>query len=1224
MMGSSVFWATSMMAQATPGTAAPAAAPATDTQKDEDVVYLSPFEVTSDTDTGYSSTETLAGTRLRTNLRDVATSISVVNSQFLKDTGVTDNQSLLVYTTNTQVGGVYGNFAGTGGASTYNETGNLLKPSSNTRVRGLDSADNTFNYFMSDVPWDGYNVDRIELLRGANSILFGVGSPAGIINANTKGAVFKNQGTVEARIGSYGSVRGTIDVNRQIIDDQLSIRVIALHDDTQYQQKPAYQKDDRVYLAVRYDPKLFGEASNTSIRVNFESGDIKANRPRTLPPIDAITPWFKTGSSNGYANLNKLTLDPNTTYNTWINNPATYGSVGNVYPWFHEAFLGRIMSSNVANFYDANSSTAMNSMMGMLGTAKGLDSTGKVDGTISGIEFARLYGIATYSAYAKAVVKGGNYYSNYSLTDTSIYDFYNKLIDGNNKKEWNKWKTANASLTQSFLHNRVGFEIAAYYENYEDGQYSFLSGDQYSISVDLNTKLSDGTANPNVGRPYVANSGYYGNYANYNDRASVRATAYVDLRATDYIQESVLTHILGNATITGLVAQDELKQDSRSFERWALGTDYTDATGATASLTGGLRTYDWVAYIGPSLLSSSYTSASGTHLSNVTGTIAPGKTVTARYFDSTWNATGVAYNADYTYYSHNADGTIKTNNGTQADNPANYVGWTTKTFSVLSAENGDINSLYYNITKSKTVIDSVGATVQSHTFDDNVVVTYGWRKDRVKNLTGQAPTLANDIADVGYKLAENDGISKANYADGTSRTWGIVGKSPDFINRHLPLGIQLSAFYGQGENFKADKPRGDVFGNQIDNPKGNTKEYGFVVSILDNRLSLKTTWYKTKDTNATLTEDSAGFSSSLYYVWALPYWGATHALAGLDGIADPQRNQGNWGWPWNSYVSATGSDSSGNPYFDANSNITTAGREATFAIIKDFFTNIPVSQKFSDEYGLNMNIAAMHAAGAAATFSDESTWDAMYAAVPKYAGAGAGLGLQPAYGGNLKDFGAGPVASDDTTSKGIEWELNGRITDNWNVTLNVSKTKATMTSVSPTIATWINSYTAFLSGAAGQLRLWGGDTFQTDWKNDILAPYATLLAKIGSSSSEVAPWAANLVTGYNFSEGLLKGVNVGIGERWSDSRILGYQYDASTDALDITKPWKAGAETHLDLWVGYTHQLTDQVNWKIQVNLRNVGERAHLVPVYIQPDGTTGYSRIEDGLAWYVTNTFEF
>jgi hypothetical protein len=548
------------------------------------------------------------------------------------------------------------------------------------------------------------------------------------------------------------------------------------------------------------------------------------------------------------------------------------------------------------------------------------------------------------------------------------------------------------------------------------------------------------------------------------------------------------------------------------------------------------------------------------------------------------------------------------------------VGWTNKSFSTLSAANGDIDRLYTGITKAHNAIESVGATLQSYMLDDCAVITYGYRKDRVKTLSGQAGKLADDVVDGKFKLSDTTG--NVNYASGISRTWGAVLHSPDFINRMLPIGLKFSGFYGQGQNFKADAPRGDIFGNQIDNPKGKTKDYGFVVSVLDDRLSLKTTWYKTDVANATLPADSAGFgNSNLYYVWAIPYWGATHAMAGLDGIANPQRN-GTGTWPWTNFCPSADLDANGNP--------TEAGKQAIFAMVKDFFTNIPITQHYADEYGLDMDVAKMHAAGAAATYSNETTWDAMYNSVystngHKWQGVNVtGIPIQPLFGGNLKSFGGGAVAACDTTSKGIEWELNGRITDNWNVMLNVSKTKATISSVSPTIATWIDSYTKFLDGPAGQLRLWGGNTFKTTWQTSVLNPYNTLMAKIGSSASEVAPWRANLITNYNFTEGFLKGVSVGAAYRWEDDRILGYQYDATLNALDISKPWKDGSEDHIDLWVGYSHKINDDVNWHIQLNVRNVGESTHLTPVYIQPDGTTAYSRIEEGMSWFLTNTFEF
>ena len=48
---------------------------------------MEPFTVTAGEDKGYTATSTLAGTRVRTDLKDIGSSISAVTDQFLKDTG---------------------------------------------------------------------------------------------------------------------------------------------------------------------------------------------------------------------------------------------------------------------------------------------------------------------------------------------------------------------------------------------------------------------------------------------------------------------------------------------------------------------------------------------------------------------------------------------------------------------------------------------------------------------------------------------------------------------------------------------------------------------------------------------------------------------------------------------------------------------------------------------------------------------------------------------------------------------------------------------------------------------------------------------------------------------------------------------------------------------------------------------------------------------------------
>ena len=106
-----------MNAQTSQGPAPSATVPV----EDEDVVILSPFEVTASTEKSYTAATTLAGNRLNTQLRDIGSAVTVVTSQFLSDTGATDNASLLQYTTGTEVGGVRGNFAGVGDAAQLNE-----------------------------------------------------------------------------------------------------------------------------------------------------------------------------------------------------------------------------------------------------------------------------------------------------------------------------------------------------------------------------------------------------------------------------------------------------------------------------------------------------------------------------------------------------------------------------------------------------------------------------------------------------------------------------------------------------------------------------------------------------------------------------------------------------------------------------------------------------------------------------------------------------------------------------------------------------------------------------------------------------------------------------------------------------------------------------------------------------------------------------------------------
>ncbi len=97
------------------------------------------------------------------------------------------------------------------------------------------------------------------------------------------------------------------------------------------------------------------------------------------------------------------------------------------------------------------------------------------------------------------------------------------------------------------------------------------------------------------------------------------------------------------------------------------------------------------------------------------------------------------------------------------------------------------------------------------------------------------------------------------------------------------------------------------------------------------------------------------------------------------------------------------------------------------------------------------------------------------------------------------------------------------------------------------------------------------------------------------------------------------------------SRILGYKYDPtfvnvnSTDpnyaaiklvtegGLNVNEPFFGPTDTHVDAWIGYQRKLAKSVNWRIQLNISNVGEKDHLVPAAYRPDGSLALARIREG-----------
>ncbi len=121
--------------------------------------------------------------------------------------------------------------------------------------------DNTF-YSITDVA----NIDRIEVLKGPASVLFGQAEPGGIINIITKQPLSEPYYSVSFSAGNFDSYRPTIDLSGPLNEDKSLLYRLNLA----YQNSDSFRdfnSTERILIA----PTLKWEISDrTILNLDFE------------------------------------------------------------------------------------------------------------------------------------------------------------------------------------------------------------------------------------------------------------------------------------------------------------------------------------------------------------------------------------------------------------------------------------------------------------------------------------------------------------------------------------------------------------------------------------------------------------------------------------------------------------------------------------------------------------------------------------------------------------------------------------------------------------------------------------------------------------------------------------------------------------------------------------------------------------------------------------------
>jgi hypothetical protein len=1215
---------------------------ADETEKEsEETIVLSPFEVVDTKDRGYAASSSLAGSRLATELRDIAAPVQVITPEFMKDTGATNLSNLLVYTTNTEVAGVGGNFYGGDTNSKGTAQRMLTEPHKSTRIRGLNEADLTREYFPTDIPMDWYSLSRVDISRGPNAILFGLGSASGLVNNTLKVPGMRNgrTGFVELSVGSYGSHRQVVDVDQTLIPNQLGLRVSGVNDEAQFRQDFTYNHDKRVYAAARWRP-LLGKGIFTQIDVQSEWGKIRGNRPVSGTPSDFISNWFGPA--------NKLAI-PNDEY--W----SAPGFVEDLYA--AQTIGGQLWDNHAVSFFSDASSGAVglpgNPVQAML-----LRGGSNVNGGGWG-SWVGLLNPNWNVQHADNPKRTKAYYANNPTITAAINDFEartgrtfsgfgqgmwpiqmivdgplsdllrNQNIVGPNKREFNDFDDIVLGFTQTYFDGRLGINAAYNNQNYESGYTNLMEGlwGMNMISVDVNQTLRGSTTpNPNFGRPYTIGEGRGGIYE--HKRENWRVTAFGLLKASDFFKgDSWAAKILGEHTFTGVRSAQHHENFDRSYALYRWQPEYLNAT---EGATNRYATWRGLHYLGPSLLNTPSMNAITT-VQGVRTYQAPALTQLVRY----------------------------DNQGT----------WREDTFNLISAEN-NLDRMYDGVGQGYDNTNSKIFVWQGRMLNNILVPIFGWREDSY--LRWNKPS--NPVRDQTYNYVlpfspqwDYNALTTppVSVSSRQGRSWSLAVHGRELMETlgyPMPRGLDVTLMYNDSTSFRPSEVSVDVYNRPEDLPSGETKDVSVLVSAFDNKMSLRVTKYKTIQKNTP-------------YSGPQPDWGWTKAnlARSMNGMmwevgtwagADPtMRVQATPEWLVNRWMFGSGYDATvANTPLPANWQSDPSILNQPLRIRQSAVVGSPT---YVAEGTIDPNTGRTYVAPPLtaeevayrvewfrartdAQWSrpvDQKFWNAM----------GYSRDYTAAWGGywepNAWTRPQNQRSLNDQTSEGFEYELVANPLPNWRLSINASKVQAVRSNVLNSWDEFIQAnkdfyfdggYTSGDTPAANYWNMRGyydiahtpgnplgtGGRLGTQFNDTVYNLYYQAKATEDRRVNELRKWHWNAVTNYTFVRGFLKNVGVGGAVRWQDRSTIGYypKFDSAANAwvVDLDHPIQGPSEVNYDAWLSYERALGRKITWSVQLNVRDLFSESRLIPTAANPDGTIAQARIPSQTTWTLRNTFKF
>jgi catecholate siderophore receptor len=161
----------------------------------------------------YGVRATSTATKTDTDVKDIPQALTTVTSQQIGDQQLRSMGELLNYVPGASYGGGEGN-----------RDQLVLRGNASTADFFVDGVRDDVQYFR-----DFYNVDRVEVLKGPNAMIFGRGGGGGIVNRVLKRPSFSEYRSATGSLDNWGDLRLTGDID-QPLGGNVGVRLNAMYE----------------------------------------------------------------------------------------------------------------------------------------------------------------------------------------------------------------------------------------------------------------------------------------------------------------------------------------------------------------------------------------------------------------------------------------------------------------------------------------------------------------------------------------------------------------------------------------------------------------------------------------------------------------------------------------------------------------------------------------------------------------------------------------------------------------------------------------------------------------------------------------------------------------------------------------------------------------------------------------------------------------------------------